>query len=122
MAYVSTAAIDVPADLVAADHRLYAYRVVGESMTPEILDGDYIIVDADQEACDGDIAAVHLTNWEGVSGRVVKRLSRGGTVLESSNPEYPPMALCPEHRPRVLGVVVGVLRVMEEHSLEMEFT
>ena len=110
---VSTPAISVPADLVPDDHRVYACVVVGDSMTPGIQDGDLIIVDPDLEARDGDIAAVWVDNWKGVSGRVVKRLSHGGTVLKSSNPEYPPMVLCPEHRPRVLGVVVGVVRVMK---------
>ncbi len=41
-------------------------------------------------------------------GRLVKRLRRGGTVLESSNPMYPPMAVRPENNPVIEGVVIGV--------------
>jgi hypothetical protein len=46
-----------------------------------------------------------VSNWRDPSGRVVKkgrlvkRLRRGGTVLESSNPMYPPMAIRPENNP-----------------------
>lgn len=108
---MSTATVGIPADLVPDDHHVCVFQVVGDSMTPGIRDGDLVIVDADLQARDGDVAAVWINNWNGVSGRVVKRLSHGGTVLKSTNPKYPPMVLGPEHRPRVEGVVVGVMRV-----------
>jgi DNA polymerase V len=93
---------------------VYACVVVGDSMNGDgIRDGDLIIVDRGQVPVDGDMAVVLLT-WKGKRGRVLKRLQEGGTVLESSNPHWPPMHLTPEADPQILGRVIGVLAVGEE--------
>ena len=94
---------------VTAGPNVCACVVVGDSMTGDgIRDGDLIILDPDQVPVDGDIAVLMIT-WKGVRGQVIKRLHGGGTILESSNPQYPPMRLTPEADPLVLGLVVGTI-------------
>jgi hypothetical protein len=95
---------------------LCTWVVVGESMIGDgIHPGDAVVVDLTQVPGDGDIAAVHISNWfnaksgQVVSGWMVKRLRDSGKVLESSNPAYPPMVLRPEHSPVIRGVVLGVV-------------
>lgn len=80
--------LELPAGIFP--ERTYAAQVMGDSMTGDhIEDGDYVVVDPYQAARDGDIAVVMVSNWRDPSGRVVKkgrlvkRLRRGGTVLET---------------------------------------
>jgi hypothetical protein len=105
----------VPAALFP-EAEICTYEVVGDSMTGDgINPGDLVVVDQTQVPRDGEIAVVHITNWRNpgtgqlVSGWVVKRLRGGGSVLESSNPAYPPMVLGAGHSPIIQGVVIGVV-------------
>jgi DNA polymerase V len=103
----------LPADMFP-EKGVFAFRIVGDSMTGDhIFPGDYIVVDPGQRAEDGDIAAVRIFSrgtpgWS-LRGRLVKRLRGNRTVLESSNPDYPPIVLKPGEAVMVEGVVIGVI-------------
>jgi SOS-response transcriptional repressor LexA len=106
-------------------------EVGGDSMSGDNGDlgpinaGDYVIIDPQRAARDGDIAAVWFEDWpddwvlgrpadesgERVSGHILKRVRMGATgmVLESSNPKYPPLILRPENNAAIKGVVIGVV-------------
>jgi SOS-response transcriptional repressor LexA len=99
----------VPASL-GAGPRTYTMTVRDDSMSGDgIRNGDVILVDPDALAEDGDIAVVGLV-WNGVQGRVLRRLWCGGWLLESSCPEHPPMLLSEQNTPRVEGLVVAVIK------------
>lgn len=101
-------AMAVPEEFLPRRGSCYLLRVQGDSMIEEhIADGDYIIVEAREEALDGEMV-VALVDGENVT---LKRIYReGGNVrLQASNPGVPPMILDPE-RVRVQGVVAGVMR------------
>ena len=84
------ATIDVPADLIPHSG-VIGFTVVGDSMTPDILDGDNVVVDPYATVQDGDIGVVWIRT-PAAKGLVVKRVVRQGEAvrLESSNPAYAP--------------------------------
>jgi SOS-response transcriptional repressor LexA len=96
-----------------AGPRAYACKVSGYAMSGDgIYDGDWVVIDPDKRAGNGDLAAVIIT-WNGRRGRVLKRIREGGWVLESSNPSVAPMKIGPENKPLAVGRVVAVIRAVE---------
>jgi len=91
-----------------ADH--FALRVSGDSMVGAgILDGDIVVVRAQDDADDGDIVAV-LIPGPAEDEATVKRLQRqkGRVTLVPENPALEPFEMDPAGR--ILGKVVAVLR------------
>ncbi|GBC87351.1 LexA repressor [bacterium HR12] len=88
----------------------FALRVRGDSMVAAgILDGDIVVVRAQEDADDGDIVAVLLPG-PAEPEATVKRLRRreGRVWLVPENPAMEPFEMDPEGR--ILGRVVAVLR------------
>ena len=99
----------MPASLGAGPNT-YTMTVRDDSMSGDgIRDGDVVLVDPDVPAEDGDIAIVALV-WNGVPGRVLRRLWCGGWLLESSDARHPPMLLGAQNMPRVEGLVLAVIK------------
>lgn len=86
----------------------FLLRVTGDSMRDAgILDGDYVLVNGDDKAEDGDIVAALLED-----DATVKRLRarKGEVVLEPANPAYSPIPVRRDRAFQVLGKVSGVFR------------
>jgi repressor LexA len=98
----------VPEDLLSGRGAHYILRVQGESMIEEhIEDGDYVIVEARQQARNGE-TVVALVDRENVT--LKKYYSEGPQVrLQPANQNLEPIILDPD-RVQVQGVVVSVLR------------
>jgi repressor LexA len=93
----------------ATDVAHFALRVAGDSMVDAgILDGDVVVVRAQEAADDGDIVAAVLPG-SAEDEATVKRLGhRGSTVmLIPENPSMEPFAMADG---RIAGKVVAVLR------------
>ena len=88
--------------------KLDIIRVVGDSMLPSIKDGEYIIVERDSEARNGDTV---IANIDGEL--YVKRLSKiplsPFMTLQSDNSNYEPIKLDTEEKLQ-LCKIVGVVR------------
>lgn len=100
--------LTVPEDLLRGRGPHYALRVQGESMIDEhIADGDYVVIDAREEAADGE-TVVALVDEESVT---LKKLYREGSRvrLQPANASVAPIVL-EGSRVRVQGVVVAVMR------------
>ncbi len=82
----------------------YALRVRGDSMAPEMLDGDLILVRQAPEARDGERVVAHVE--EGEATVKVLRLKGRQAWLEPLNPAHKPIRA----RFKVVGKVVGLLR------------
>lgn len=99
---------------VAAGCPCFALRVKGDSMFPQILDRDIIIVREQEEVEDGDIVVATVNGGEGC----VKRLKKypNAISLVSVNPMYEPMyftADAVENMPvRIWGKVVEIRRAV----------
>lgn len=91
-----------------AEH-LLAVRITGESMQPNLFDGDLVVINtADSQPKDGEVFAL---NYEGEL--VIKRMRReaGGWWLDSDNPDRI------RHRPRLCGEGCDVIgRVVYKQS------
>ena len=81
----------------------FALRIKGNSMEPDIKDGDIVIVRKQTTAEDNDIVIAIVNGDEGVC----KRLKRypGGMALVSSNPLYEPKYFSEEE---VTGIPVRI--------------
>jgi repressor LexA len=94
----------------AGDAEHFALTVHGDSMVGAgILDGDVVIVRAQEAADDRDVVAVLLPGPAGDEATVKRiRRRRGRVMLVPENPSMEPFEMDPEGR--ILGRVVAVLR------------
>ncbi len=104
-----TESVVVPPDMVRRRRESYVLRVEGNSMIEEqIRDGDYIVVQAQPTAEDGEMVVALV----GGDAATVKKLYRepGNRVrLQPANPTMEPI-LVDADDVRIQGVVVGVIR------------
>jgi repressor LexA len=86
----------------------FLLRVAGDSMRDAgILDGDYVLVNGEERADDGDIVAA-LIDEEATVKRFRSR--RGEVTLEPANPAYSPIPVRSDRSFQLVGKVVGVFR------------
>jgi repressor LexA len=101
--------VAVPPDMVRRQKENYVLRVEGNSMIEEqIRDGDYIVVQAQHTAEDGEMVVALV----GGDSATVKKLYRepGGRIrLQPANPTMEPIIVDARDM-RIQGVVVGVIR------------
>ncbi len=104
-----TETVAVPPDMVSRRRDNYVLRVEGNSMIEEqIRDGDYIVVQAQSTAEDGQMV-VALVQGESATVKKLYR-ERGGRVrLQPANPTMEPIFVDAADV-RIQGVVVGVIR------------
>ncbi|MEM7415973.1 MAG: transcriptional repressor LexA [Gemmatimonadota bacterium] len=99
----------VPPDMVRRRRDNYVLRVEGNSMIEEqIRDGDYIVVQAQDRAEDGQMVVALVAD----EAATVKKLYRepGGRVrLQPANPTMEPIYVDADEV-RIQGIVVGVIR------------
>jgi repressor LexA len=99
----------VPPDMVSRRRDNYVLRVEGNSMIEEqIRDGDYIVVQAQESAEDGQMVVALV----GGDSATVKKLYRepGGRIrLQPANPTMEPIVV-DARDVRIQGIVVGVIR------------
>lgn len=67
----------------------FGLQIRGDSMTPQICDGDIVIVRRQSDADTGDIAVVLVNGDEATVKRIKKRPE--GLMLIPNNPDYEPM-------------------------------
>lgn len=99
----------VPPDMVSRRTDNYVLRVEGNSMIEEqIRDGDYIVVQAQEQAEDGQMV-VALVADEAATVKKLYREPSGQVRLQPANPTMKPVLVDPGEV-RVQGIVVGVIR------------
>jgi repressor LexA len=108
-AILDNESITVPPDMVRRRKDNYVLRVEGNSMIEEqIRDGDYIVVQAQENAEDGEMVVALV----GGDAATVKKLYRepGNRIrLQPANPTMSPI-VADARDVRIQGVVVGVIR------------
>ena len=99
----------VPPDMVSRRRDNYVLRVEGSSMIEEqIRDGDYIVVQAQDRAEDGQMV-VALVGGEAATVKKLYRESDGRVRLQPANPTMDPIFVEAQDL-RIQGIVVGVIR------------
>jgi len=108
-AIVEQETLAVPPDMVSRRTDNYVLRVEGNSMIEEqIRDGDYIVVQAQEQAEDGQMV-VALVADEAATVKKLYREPSGQVRLQPANPTMEPVLVDPGEV-RVQGIVVGVIR------------
>lgn len=102
----TNAALGVSPAMVTGKRRSFVLQVKGDSMVDEgILDGDYVVVEEQAEANNGDIVVALLENGLATLKRFFKEATR--VRLEPANSSMSPIYAT---NVRVQGKVVGVIR------------
>lgn len=99
-------AVHIPKQL-ASEHTIFGLRVKGDSMSPRIEEGDYVVISTDSCCDNQDIVAVRFD----LSGHVtLKRYVVTGDVilLKPENPKYDPIVVTDEIK--ILGKVIYLIR------------
>ena len=86
----------------------FLVRADGDSMEPEIRDGDLVICKSQKYADDGDI--VICTYNELAMIKRLRKLEKKQAVLESINPEYKPIIVSDLNDLFIEGVFSGLIR------------
>lgn len=107
---IDTEEIDI--DMLKGNKQYFGLRVKGDSMYPEYLEGDTLILEKADDCESGDDCVVMVNGNEGTFERVYK--NENGIILQPLNPAYAPMPYSNqqiEELPvRVLGIVVEFRR------------
>ena len=104
--------ISIPKDMVGR-FQTYALRVEGNSMVDEnIQDGDYIIIEARENAENGETVVAMINNEEVTLKKLY--IEPDHIRLQPANPEMKPIILR-NHEIRILGIVCGVIRKYRCH-------
>lgn len=102
--------INVDAELAAHD-KLLALKVVGDSMKPKYLDGDYVLIKEQPDCESGQDCAVRVNGCDVTLKKVIKQTD--GIMLQPINPEYEPRKYdyTDEFNPvYIIGIVVELRR------------
>lgn len=100
------ATISIPANFATGKKRTYVLQVKGESMIEEgIMDGDYVVVEQNEQAANGEIVVALLENGMATLKRFYKEETR--VRLEPANAKMSPIFAT---KVRIQGKVVGLIR------------
>lgn len=103
---------EISADMLKGDKQFFGLKVKGNSMEPEYLDGDTIILEKTEDCESGNDAVVMVNGDDGTFKRVFK--NDNGIILQPLNPAYAPLVFTNEQIKslpvRIIGKVVELRR------------
>ncbi|ADQ04376.1 transcriptional regulator, XRE family [Caldicellulosiruptor owensensis OL] len=91
------------------DGEYFFLRVKGDSMYPEIFEGDLVLVRKQPDVESGELAVVIVNGDEGVVKKVIKK--ENAIILQSVNPKYEPIVITEGQDFMVVGKVKRVVRI-----------
>lgn len=103
---------EISADMLKGDKQYFGLKIKGNSMYPDYLDGDTIILEKVDDCESGQDCVVMVNGNDGTFKRVFK--NETGIILQPLNPEYQPLIYTNEQIKslpvRVIGKVVELRR------------
>lgn len=103
---------EIPVDMLKGGKQYFGLKVKGDSMEPEYLDGDTLILLKQEDCESGDDCVVMVNGFDGTFKRVFK--NEQGIILQPLNNKYSPMVYSNEDIQtlpvRILGVVEEIRR------------
>jgi SOS-response transcriptional repressor LexA len=99
----------VEKEAVKDGERYFLLRVKGDSMYPEMKEGDLVLVRQQSDVDSGDYAVVIINGGEGIVKRLIKK--GNAVVLQSVNPLYEPIIITPDMEFIIAGKVKRVIRI-----------
>lgn len=96
---------EISTDMLKGGKQYFGLRVKGNSMYPEYLDGDTLILEKLDDVESGSDAVVMVNGNDGTFKRVFK--NENGIILQPINPEFQPMVYTNEQIEKLPVKVIG---------------
>lgn len=100
---------EIPADMLRGGKQYFGLKVKGNSMEPDYLDGDTLILEKADDCESGDDCVVMVNGNDGTFKRVIK--NENGIILQPLNSEYYPLVFSNE---QIESLPVRVIGIVEE--------
>lgn len=100
---------EIPADMLRGGKQYFGLKVKGNSMEPDYLDGDTLILEKADDCESGDDCVVMVNGNNGTFKRVIK--NENGIILQPLNSEYYPLVFSNE---QIESLPVRVIGIVEE--------
>lgn len=100
---------EISADMLRGNKEFFGLKIKGDSMEPEYLDGDTIILEKVDDCESGDDCVVMVNGNDGTFKRVFK--NENGIILQPLNNKYQPLIYTNE---QIENLPVRILGVVEE--------
>ena len=102
---------EIPATMCTGGREYFALRVSGDSMWPDYLDGDVVIVRKAPVCDSGDVCVAYVNGYDATLKQV--KISEDGSVsLIPKNPSYPPRTFTPKEVQEMPVSIAGVVVVL----------
>lgn len=92
---------------------LFYLKCKGDSMEPTIYDGSLVLINAETEVENGEIAAVLLNNDEEATLKRVKYIDERTILLMPDNPRYEPIILNEKNPGRIIGKAISMSKSLK---------
>lgn len=99
---------DIPKAMCSGGKEFFALKVKGDSMWPDFLEGDIVILRKTPSCETGDVCAV-LVNGDEATLKTVKFAEDGALTIAPKNPSYPPRTFTPEQIQQLPVSIAGVV-------------
>ena len=100
---------EISQDMLKGGKQYFGLRVKGNSMEPDYLDGDTLILEKADNCESGDDCVVMVNGNDGTFKRVFK--NENGIILQPLNPSYTPMSYTNE---QIENLPVRIIGIVEE--------
>ena len=100
---------EIPVDMLKGGKQYFGLKVKGDSMEPEYLDGDTLILEKADDCENGDDCVVMVNGNDGTFKRVFK--NENGIILQPLNNKYQPM---PYTNEQIVNLPVRIIGIVEE--------
>lgn len=100
---------EISQDMLRGGKQYFGLRVKGNSMEPDYLDGDTLILEKADNCESGDDCVVMVNGNDGTFKRVFK--NENGIILQPLNPSYAPM---PYTNEQIENLPVRIIGIVEE--------
>lgn len=99
---------EIPKAMCSGGKEFFALKVKGDSMWPDFLEGDIVILRKTPSCETGDVCAV-LVNGDEATLKTVKFAEDGSLTITPKNPSYPPRTFTPEQIQQLPVSIAGVV-------------
>lgn len=99
---------EIPKAMCSGGKEFFALKVKGDSMWPDFLEGDIVILRKTPSCETGDVCAV-LVNGDEATLKTVKLAEDGSLTITPKNPSYPPRTFTPEQIRQLPVSIAGVV-------------
>lgn len=96
---------EISADMLKGDKEYFGLKIKGNSMSPEYLDGDTLILEKVENCENGQDCVVMVNGNDGTFKRVFK--NENGIILQPLNSEYQPMVYSNEQIEKLPVKIIG---------------